>query len=160
MLTLEQRFWSKVDKNGPIIREELGECWLWDAARLDNNYGVLWLNGRNVNAHRISYLISRGYIDDTLPVLHRCDNPPCIRPEHLFQGTYSDNMYDKELKGRGMRGRTHDGMITPIQALEIYSRYKSGERSADICKDYDISRQYVSDIVFGRTNKLKVNCGH
>ena len=99
------RFWSKVDKNGPIIRPELGACWIWTGTRV-NGYGrfCLYTPGRKVfYAHRMSWLFAHGAHD--LCVLHRCDNPPCCNPSHLFLGTRSENSRDMVEKGRSKRGR-------------------------------------------------------
>lgn len=92
------RFWLKVNKNGPVPphRPELGPCWLWTGARDRGGYGQF--SGR---AHRWSWLIHHGYRPGHgLFVCHHCDNPPCVRPDHLFLGTASDNARDMVAKGR------------------------------------------------------------
>ena len=90
--TPEERFWSNVDKSG--------ECWLW-ALRVDREgYGRFKLDGRYVGAHRFAYERSVGPISDGMHVCHHCDNPRCVRPEHLFVGTASDNAQDRQRKGR------------------------------------------------------------
>lgn len=83
-----ETFWSKVDKTG--------ECWVWVAGRFVTGYGAY----RNQGAHRVSWGLMNGPIPAGLFVLHRCDNPPCVRPDHLFLGTHTDNMHDKVAKGR------------------------------------------------------------
>ncbi len=96
------RFWAKVDRNGPIPahRPELGPCWMWTAADNGRGYGNLSVNGHRWLAHRFSYTIAHGPIPDGLDVLHACDNPPCVRPEHLWVGTAKDNGRDMAQKGR------------------------------------------------------------
>lgn len=105
---IEDRFWEKVDKNGPLPSHapELGPCWIWKGARNKAEYGLIGIRGitggrlRSSLAHRVSYLLHVGDIPDGLWVLHRCDNPPCIRGKHLFLGTHQDNMRDAIAKGR------------------------------------------------------------
>jgi hypothetical protein len=93
--SLEDRFWAKVDKSG--------ECWVWTGSRNWAGYGYLGAvrgHGRQLAAHRVSWELANGSIPEGLHVLHHCDNPPCVRPEHLFVGTRSDNLSDAGRKGR------------------------------------------------------------
>src|SRR3990167_2413835 len=83
--SVEDRFWKKVNK-GP-------KCWEWVGARLGHGYGYFWFNSKNVLAHRFSWKLSYGNIGWKF-VLHKCDNPPCVRPVHLKLGTHLDNMAD------------------------------------------------------------------
>lgn len=92
-------FWPKVDKSaGP------DGCWLYMGFRKWDGYG--WLarkrNGKSsyLTAHRYAWILTNGEVPDGLHVLHRCDNPPCCNPAHLFLGTHQDNMADKARKGR------------------------------------------------------------
>ena len=95
---VEDRFWAKVDKNGPVPphRPELGQCWEWVAARSEKGYGLF---GR-FRAHRWLWAHLNGPIPDRTWVLHACDNPPCVGPSHLFLGTAADNTADMMRKGR------------------------------------------------------------
>lgn len=87
------RFWPKVQKGDG--------CWEWQGSRLPHGYGHLTIPGRGVPyAHRISWELTHGEIPDGLWVLHHCDNPPCVRPDHLFLGTAQDNVDDSIRKGR------------------------------------------------------------
>lgn len=93
--SLEDRFWKKVEKKSP------DECWEFKGAKYEHGYGCLSVGGRkNKGAHRISYVIHFGEIPNDLHVLHKCDNPPCVNPNHLFLGTHKQNMEDKSRKGR------------------------------------------------------------
>lgn len=86
-----------VDANG---------CWLWNRGRTSSRYGSTTYEGARWLAHRLSYMYHVGRIPDGLHVLHRCDNPPCINPDHLFLGTHTDNMRDSNAKERnGSRTR-------------------------------------------------------
>lgn len=109
VLTPEQRFWPKVDKAGPIPphRPELGPCWVWMASVFEdrNGYGKFQAGeGRAtaeaVYAHRYAWELTWGTVPDGLWVLHHCDNPPCVRLDHLFLGTAADNVADMMAKGR------------------------------------------------------------
>ncbi|MES2367111.1 MAG: HNH endonuclease [Pseudomonadota bacterium] len=103
--TLEQRFFEKVNKDGPIPphRPELGKCWVWMAGRLQE-YGCFKGNGKMQKAHRVSWELHNGKIPDGLFACHKCDYPPCVNPHHLFLGTTQDNTSDRTKKGRSARG--------------------------------------------------------
>lgn len=90
----EDRFWEKVDKTE--------NCWLWSASVNNQGYGEIHLGERNDHcyAHRFSWMINKGPIPKGLFVLHRCDNPRCVNPNHLFLGTQKDNLHDAMAKGR------------------------------------------------------------
>lgn len=89
------RFWTKVKG---IHRDE---CWPWTASRANNGYGKFRDDsGRRIGAHRFSWILHNGPIPEGLCVLHRCDNPICVNPAHLFLGTFHDNALDKAAKGR------------------------------------------------------------
>lgn len=93
------RFESKVE------RIPFHTCWEWTGSLMTRSdeghrYGSFYYGGRSELAHRVSWLISRGPIPEGLWVLHRCDNPGCVNPDHLFLGTQTDNMQDCARKGR------------------------------------------------------------
>lgn len=76
-------------------------CWEWSAGRNAQGYGLFWFRGSMKRASRISWELHHGPIPDQLWVLHKCDNPGCVNPDHLFLGTRSDNMKDMHAKSRG-----------------------------------------------------------
>ena len=100
--TDEDRFWAKVDKNGPIPEHapELGRCWIWMASH-SRKYGNMQFRGSVKRTNRISWIIHNGEIPKGICILHRCDNPLCVNPAHLFTGTNYDNVIDRMKKGRG-----------------------------------------------------------
>jgi hypothetical protein len=91
---LSNRFWTKVQVLGEA------DCWEWQAFRSKFGYGKTGVGGRVHFAHRVAWELTYGPIPDGIRVLHRCDNPPCVNPAHLFLGTMSDNMQDMWDKGR------------------------------------------------------------
>lgn len=96
-LKLEERFWNRV-----AIRSG---CWEWLGPRNKAGYGSLqWLN-ESTNSHRVAYKLANGEIPAGLYVRHKCDNPPCCNPTHLFLGTCSDNAQDMVAKGRARKGK-------------------------------------------------------
>lgn len=78
----------------------LESCWIWTSTRQVRGYGKMWLNGKQQSAHRISYKIFNGEINEGMVIMHSCDNTSCVNPEHLTQGTTKENSIDREKKGR------------------------------------------------------------
>jgi hypothetical protein len=102
MSTIEQRFWAKVRKTDT--------CWLWTAATSSGGYGSFGgIDRKIIGAHRFSYQLHYGPIPHDMCVLHSCDTPPCVNPDHLFLGTDADNIRDMMAKGRKVAGGTHCG---------------------------------------------------
>lgn len=98
-------FWGRVDKTG--------ECWLWRGTMHHTGYGVVSIAGKSVKAQRHAWMLAHGPIPPGLMVCHRCDNPRCVRPDHLFLGTALDNIHDAVSKGRTARGERHRSHIHP-----------------------------------------------
>lgn len=106
MLTrIEARFWGKVERQSADV------CWIWRGTLVRGGYGQFSVRpGQRCAAHRFAWELSNGAIPDGLFACHRCDNPPCVNPAHLFLGTPKDNMQDKVAKGRHTNqyvGQTH-----------------------------------------------------
>jgi hypothetical protein len=87
-------FWAKVNRKGPIMPNMQTRCWVWTGNTNYNGYGLHTAGGKTVGAHRISLMLKVGPIGD-LWALHKCNNPPCVRPDHLYAGTVRDNSDDR-----------------------------------------------------------------
>jgi hypothetical protein len=164
-MSLAERYWSHVDKNGPIVRPELGACWKWTGAVTDKGYGVTGENRKNMIASRASWIVNRGPIPDGQFVLHKCDNPPCTNPEHLFLGTKGDNLRDAIQKGRRMQKKPstvcvkgHEkpsGKRCPVCQEEYMRQYcetRKEERNAKHRQHYMEHREIIS----ARRSKLRM----
>lgn len=140
----ENRFWEKVNKNGP------NGCWLWTNSLNRAGYGRLGVGDTIVLAHRFSYELHKGPIEDGLGCLHRCDNPACVNPDHLFLGTQNDNIQDMINKKRNslplMRAK-----LTESDVLAIRQLHKAGERLVTLGKRYNVTPETISDIVKHKT---------
>ncbi len=103
--SLIERFWARVNKTDT--------CWLWMGSAVEDGYGVLGYRGKQVRTHRLSWELANGPIPAGLSVLHRCDTPACVNPDHLFVGTTQDNITDKVAKGRQAKGDSHGSRLHP-----------------------------------------------
>lgn len=137
---LTERFWQRVD------RGQGDACWNWRGAHHPFGYGLL--QGRNPRrlhrAHRLSWEIHQGPISGGLLVLHRCDNPACVNPAHLFLGTPADNLRDAYAKAR-MRPteRRRRARLTPSELQGIREGFQAGRTMADLARSFGICRATV-----------------
>lgn len=155
--TIALRFWSKVEK--------LAECWIWRGTKTTRGYGHFRLCGRMAQAHRVAWYLSTNEWP-SMCVCHRCDNPSCVRPEHLFLGTLSDNARDSIAKGRSgfqtrperfpgawFVGRGEDNpnaRLTEANVRTIRSKLDAGESGAHLARVYGMSETAIRDIKHGR----------
>ncbi len=116
------RFWSKVKKTP--------SCWNWTAGTWPDGYGRFYCAGEVISAHRQAYEWQCGPIPDGMQVLHTCDNPPCVRGDHLFLGTNADNVADRVAKGRSSTGEGRPNhKLTEEDVSELRGLYAHGNES-------------------------------
>jgi len=108
---ITDRFWKKVTKTDT--------CWLWTGSIGNTGYGQLRVNRKTVRAHRVSWELHNSKILSGMCVLHKCDNPPCVNPDHLFLGTHKDNASDREYKERGNHARGSAVGISKLQDWHV-----------------------------------------
>ncbi len=148
------RFWARA------YRTE--GCWEWRGHRNGSfGYGRVTINGRRELAHRWAWLLVNGPIPEGLWVLHHCDNPQCVRPDHLYLGTATDNAHDRDIRNRGSRGAAHAAKmtvrrgsqnkrakLTESQVAEIRRRYtgRYGQQQ-ELAEEYGIHRMTLHRIV-------------
>ena len=153
MSDAEDKFWSRV---------RIGDgCWEWTKARNNRGYGMLSIGGRSMLAHRVSWEFANGPIPPGMHVLHRCDNPGCVRPGHLFLGTPADNVADMLAKGRGRapKGENHKrAKLTEADVLKIRALVASGMSQRQAGEGFGVSGQAVGSIVRGETWRQTEGC--
>jgi len=134
------RFWDNFD------RPKEG-CWLWKAGK-SKGYGVISNGNCCMQAHRLSWVLWNGPISNGLSVLHKCDNPACVNPEHLFLGTKGDNAKDRDRKGRVAHGEKHcKAKFTEKQIKQIRQLRQQGVKVTKIAKLFNVSDGHISHIV-------------
>jgi hypothetical protein len=138
------RFWSKVDKNKP------DKCWEWKSYRFKKGYGGFQLRTHNTAAHRVSWVINFGNIPDGFCVCHKCDNPSCVNPNHLFLGTVAENNKDRAKKGRSA---DTNGERNPAAKLKnelipiIREKSERGLSQRKIAKEFGVGKSTIARII-------------
>lgn len=133
------------------------DCWWWTASLNNKGYGQFWLEGKMWRAHRASWELHVGGIPEGMCVLHKCDNPTCINPEHLFLGTQLENIEDRDTKGRQVAGTSlgeRHGMtsLTESQVLDIRAMYKTGRyKQKTLADQYGLTKATAHNIIKGKT---------
>lgn len=136
--------------HGRYIVDHVSGCWLWGGGIGSTGYGVVCYRGKNMRAHRVSWVIKNGIIPNRLHVLHKCDVRNCINPSHLYLGDHQQNMKDMKDRGRSnkLSGERHPlHKLTEDEAIAI--RSEPGFYS-DIAKKYGVSKHTVNAIKQGR----------
>jgi len=153
------RFWAQVHKTPG--------CWTWTGGCNADGYGRMRIGtGQRIRAHRISWFIHHGPVPVGMCVLHRCDNPPCINPDHLFLGTNPDNTADRHSKGRSACGdrsgaRLHPdthvrGERSPLaklaerQVVSIRELWAHGAERRELSENFNVTPCHIDKIVSRR----------
>lgn len=140
------RFWSKVDKTT--------ECWNWTGGKHKAGYGKIKIKRKTLLSHRVSWFLKKGSIDNNLHVCHKCDNPSCVNPKHLFLGTDLDNINDMLRKGRdSMRGsKNNKAVLKEKDVIEIRSKYSDRRvKLKQIASMYNVSLSAISSVLLNKT---------
>ena len=150
-----ENFWKKVKRGDSAFQPTmLTECWIWVGGKVNKSgHGSLGINGDSILAHRISWMIHNGEIPYSgsyhgVCVLHRCDNPSCINPNHLFLGSHAENMKDRDNKSRQAFGeRSGNSKLTTEQVMKIREYGKMGYTCRKIATLFPVSYQAVNYIL-------------
>lgn len=135
------------------------ECWTWGGSLNRAGYGVVRLGGSGGKAslaHRLAWSLTNGPIPAGLHVLHHCDNPGCVRPDHLFLGTNADNIADRMRKGRpgsqawrGCGERHPNAKLTDAECREIRAMRKRGFSCGYLANEYGVTKEHISAVARG-----------
>lgn len=146
-------FWNKVQKTD--------DCWIWAGARNKDGYGSARAGSRTVGAHRLAWLLAYGSSPGSLCVCHKCDNPSCVRPDHLFLGTIKDNNTDRSMKGRTRTrwtperrqpaDRNPNSKLSTAAIQDIRQRRIKGERLAALAQAFGVDQSTISKVCRGET---------
>ena len=145
------KFWGRINKDGPIQPHMDSPCWIWTAGKFRKGYGSIKVSGKSLYTHRVAWVLANGPIPSGLDVLHRCDNPACVRVDHLFLGTNADNVRDRENKGRGVTfsGEAHNmAKLTSAKVDEIRALYAAGGiKQCELAERFGVRQAAISSIV-------------
>lgn len=131
-----------------------GGCWEWQGYRSRKGYGEIKVDGRMEKAHRQAFLLRRGPIPQGMHVLHRCDNPPCVNPDHLFLGTNDDNVADRTAKGRSARNvgaAASTAKLTEDDVRQIRRMATLGMTNLEIAEAFPVNDRSISNIIRNKT---------
>lgn len=143
--SLEEAFWQYVTPGNP------DDCWEWQQNRHSFGHGFLNYRRKQYQAHRVAYELHFGPIPEGLDCLHKCDNPPCCNPAHLFLGTQGDNNVDRSKKGRSARGsKVHSAKLTETDVVAIRSMRANGATIVGLAKLYGLSETHTAGIIARR----------
>lgn len=155
---IQRRFWTYVNKDGQTMPHMKSNCWEWaGGTKGAGGYGGYWNGKTNVIAPRYSYELTYGPIAEGNFICHKCDNPYCVRPDHLFEGTPSDNSRDRTQKGRQKGGpergsRHHSSKLTEYDVIEIRQIWDSNTKNRSglnkqLSERYGVSPTTISEII-------------
>ncbi|HEY1878303.1 MAG TPA: HNH endonuclease [Caulobacteraceae bacterium] len=141
-----------------FIPEPNSGCWLWLRSILNGGYGQIKIEGKLWQAHRFAWKVFRGEIPRGALVLHHCDVPSCVNPDHLFLGTNIENMNDMRQKGRASQGERHArAKLTKANVLAIRRRWTAGETMSSLAEVYGVTKGCIQFAAKGWTWKRVVS---
>lgn len=138
--TTMQLFLEKVQRADPPA------CWLWLGGKNGGGYGRMNFGGRYRLAHRVSHELFNGPVPDDMCVLHKCDNPPCVNPAHLFVGTKKDNVDDMIRKGRKAIFKSADHPMARLTEAQVISIRADTRTQVAIAREYGLTQAAISRI--------------
>lgn len=151
MKIAKERFLKKFEIENVERRCGLGPCWLWNASCSTSGHGNFSYSNKTIGSHRFSYILYTGPIPEGMQVLHKCDNPACVNPKHLFLGTQLDNVKDMINKGRinDRTGEKHNmAKATENEVLEIRRLYVPRKVTmTELGKKFSLSKTNICDII-------------
>lgn len=147
------------------LRPEIG-CWEWEGKKNKQRYGTACAGGKRIFAHRLSWALHNGECPADRCVAHKCDNPICVRPDHLFLATISENTGDMWLKGRGITpdpscnylkkdpskaygSKNCKAKLTDAQVIEMRERHAAGESAISLAEHFKVNKTTAQRIVYG-----------
>jgi hypothetical protein len=143
------RFARMVNREGLVVEHVGTPCWDWTGAIGSDGYGKFRLHGRQRQASAVAWELEHGAPSSEQRVLHRCDRPVCVRPDHLFLGTALDNAADRDAKGRqgDFKGASNgNAKLTPETVLAIRTALAQGEPRTVVAARFDLTPSYVYQI--------------
>jgi len=132
------------------------DCWVWKKSKQKQGYGVITYKRKVQLAHRVSFKIFNGYLPDDLYVCHKCDNPSCCNPDHLFLGTNSDNIKDAFSKGRVYRPKGEDHYYSKLKESDVVEIRELAKKNVDkqkIADKFKISLSHADNVIRRRSWK-------
>lgn len=146
--TYHRRYLSPRERfaDGYVVDKKTG-CWNWIRRWNGNAYGYFWLNGKSMKAHRVAWILFKGVsVPKSIGVLHRCDNPPCVNPDHLFLGTAQDNTDDMMNKGRNVPRRGEESSSHKLSTKQVLEIKSSTLLGVELARIYQVGPMQISRI--------------
>jgi len=144
---MSDKFWAMVAVSSSDA------CWVWVGRRDKYGYGVFSVNGKQVGAHRVSWSLANGEIQDGMHILHRCNNPSCVNPSHLYAGTHRQNMDDMIAAGSKKGVKNGQAKLTDKDVVAIRKKCAAGSTMAEMSREYGMSFMAISNLVHMRSWK-------
>ena len=148
-ITPFERFFSKIS-----FENHSNKCWIWTGSKDKAGYGLLRMGKKFIKSHRYAYQLYNGNFDNKLFVCHKCDNPSCNNPEHLFLGTAKENNLDRVNKNRNANQKGSNqtsAILNEKLVLEIRDKLKNGYLAKYLAIDYGVHKTTIADIKHRRT---------